>query len=172
MSTIKNQRARFKVGDWVAFLYGTRNLFAQIIEARGPLGINRRHLYGIRVAGETDEPDCFEVPEDALTAVTSPDKAAIIKYLKEGGLVAMLRSNLGERGVQPKVWLTYARRGEVTHTFLPERGVVGGAAVPYFALHEDKVFTGKEGMVIDYLTRFGLDPTEAQEIVAAVGTAP
>ena len=38
MNAIRNKRGRFKVGDWVAFPYGTRNLVAQVVEAvRGRL---------------------------------------------------------------------------------------------------------------------------------------
>jgi len=54
----------------------------------------------------------------------------------------------------------------------PQRGVLGGAKVPYFALHETKVFAGKEEQVIDFLASFGLTRHEAEEVIAAVGTAP
>jgi hypothetical protein len=52
MRSTKKERARFKVGDWVWFLYGTSNTFAQIIEDRGPLGFKGRHLYRIRIDRE------------------------------------------------------------------------------------------------------------------------
>src|SRR5216110_3139550 len=172
MNATKNKRGRFKVGDWVAFPYGTRNLVAQVVEARGPLGIHRRHLYRILVAGESTEPDSFEMPEDELAAATPPDSAAIAKYLTEGGLVAILRSHLGGGQNPPKVWLTYTARGDVIHTFVAERGVVGGATVPFFALQGGNVFTDKQDQVVDFLTSFGLTQPEAQEVVARVGTAP
>ena len=44
--------------------------------------------------------------------------------------------------------------------------------VPFFALHEDKVFTGKENEVVGFLASFGLGRAEGKEVVAAVGTAP
>ena len=69
-------------------------------------------------------------------------------------------------------WLTYKPRGGVTHTFAAERGVVGGSAVPYFALHEEKGFGGKADEVVAFLGSFGLARTEAEDVVAAVGTAP
>src|SRR6266849_3466680 len=105
MSTTKKNNGRFKVGDWVAFPYGNKNLIAQVVEARGPLGINRRHLYRILVPREFDEPDSFEMPEDELAAAAPPDKPAIIQYLKGGGLEEMLRSHLSGGREQPKVWL-------------------------------------------------------------------
>jgi hypothetical protein len=110
MSATRKKNGRFKVGDWVAFPYGTRNLIAQVAEARGPLGVNRRHLYRILVPSESGEPDSFEMPDDELAAAGPPDKTAIIRYLKEGGLVEMLRSNLNGGRHQPKVWLTCTSR--------------------------------------------------------------
>lgn len=171
MSTTNRARPRFKVGDWVSFPFGAGKAFAQVTEDRGPLGVRRRRLYGVRVEREYTEPDSFEMPEEDMEAVPPPDKAAVMQFLKEGGLVSILRSNLGVRD-HPKVWLTYKPRGGITHTFLPERGVVGGAAVPYFALHEDKVFAGKQNEALTFLESFGLSRPEAKEVVAAVGTAP
>jgi len=75
MSTTKKTRARFKVGDWVTFLYGTRNVIAEVIELRGPLGIKGRHLYRIRMGRKAAEPDCFEVAEDEMQPASPPDKA-------------------------------------------------------------------------------------------------
>ena len=66
----------------------------------------------------------------------------------------------------------HTTRGEVTHTFDAQRGVLGGASVPFFALHEDRVFAGKEAQVIEFLANFGLSRGEAEEVVASVGTGP
>ncbi len=172
MTTAKKQSGPFKVGEWVQFQYGTWNPIAQVIEARGPLGANRRHLYRIRLDREAEEPDSFELPEDALQAVPVPDKPAIMAYLKNGGLVKILHANLGGGQNQPKVWLTYTPQGAVTHTFNAERGMIGGAKVPFFALHEKKVFTAKQEEVIAFLAKFGLTRAEADKVLRSVGTAP
>lgn len=171
MSATRNGTRRFKVGDWVSFPYGTRNLIAQVIEDRGPLGINRRRIYRVLVDREPDEPDSFEMPEDDLATVPPPDRAAVKQYLKNGGLLAILRSHLCEKRDQPRVWLTYTPRGAVTHTFSPERGVIGGARVPFFALHEEKVGADKMADVLSLLERLGRSGTDAEEILAAVGIA-
>jgi hypothetical protein len=172
MSTTKRKNGRFKVGNWVAFLYGTRNVFGQIVEARGPLGYKHSELYRIRVAGVTDEPDWFELSEDDFTAAAPPDKRAIIKYLKEGGLVTILRANLGGGPEKPSVWLTFKRRGEITHSFAAASGVVGGAAIPFFALQGARIYTPKQGEVIRFLESFGLTDAEAQEVITVVGREP
>jgi hypothetical protein len=172
MSTTKQRKARFKVGDWVTFVFGPQRVFAQIVESRGILGVKPRPFYRIRLDRDSTEPDSFELPEEELEQAALPTKAAVSRYLKEGGLVAILRSNLGDGVDHPRVWLSYSPSGAVTHTFIAERGVVGGAKVPYFALHERKVFTGKQDEVIAFLLTFGLTRGEAEEIVAAVGTAP
>ncbi len=172
MKTKKKEKGRFKIGDWVSFPYGIQQAFAQVIEDRGPLGVNHRHLYRIRFPRDHSEYDSFELPDPYLEPAPPLDKATVLRYLKEGGLVAMLQSNLigGKEG--PRVWLTYGPRGEVTPTFLADRGLIGGELVPFFALQEDKVFTGKIDQVVRFLHSFGLTHTEAEEVLAAVGTAP
>src|SRR4051794_31653080 len=130
MSMVHTTSARFKVGDWVSFQFGARRATAQIIEDRGPLGVNGERIYRIRLDRDSTEPDEFELREAQLEPASLPDKSAVLKYLKEGGLVAILRSNLTGGKQQPKVWLSYTPRGAATHTFTARRGVIGGATVP------------------------------------------
>ncbi|MBI1915830.1 MAG: hypothetical protein HYS12_14015 [Planctomycetes bacterium] len=172
MKVKKTHRPRFKVGDWVSFPFAVETVFAQIIEDRGPLGFKGRPMYRIRLDLTWAEPDMFEMPEDELEAVPPPGKAAIMKFLKEGGLVALLQANLIRGENQPRAWLSYTRTGGLTHTLSRQRGVLGGAAVPYFALIEDKVYTPKLDQVLDFLASFGLNRDEAKEVVEVVGTAP
>jgi hypothetical protein len=172
MSTSTKASNRFKVWDWVSFHYGVGSLMAQVVEQRGPLGRNQRELYRVRVVREIGEPDEFELPEDELQSASVPDHGAVIDYLKGGGLVAILRANLNGGANQPRVWLTYTPRGSVTHTFDSERGILGGATVPFFALHEGRIFAGKEKDVVEFLASFGLDRAEAELLITTVGTAP
>jgi hypothetical protein len=72
MRTPDQRAGRFKVGDWVSFQFGTRSVVAQVIEARGPIGVNGRRLYRIRLDREFTEPDMFEMPEDDLQAASPP----------------------------------------------------------------------------------------------------
>lgn len=69
MGTAHSQTPRFRVGDWVSFRYGSRQVRAQIIEDRGSIGVNRRRLYTVRAGDEANEVVTFEVPEDDLTPV-------------------------------------------------------------------------------------------------------
>jgi hypothetical protein len=172
MRTASTTAARFRVGDWVTFLYGPGNVFAQVIEDRGPLGVNRRRLYGVRLDRGAEEPDFIEIPEDDLEAASPPNTEAVFRYFAQGGLVSILRANLSGGRNQPRAWLTFTPRGDLAHTFTQESGVVGGAKVPFFALHEDKVFAGKRDEVVAFLTSFGLSRREAEEVVSSVGTAP
>jgi hypothetical protein len=123
------------------------------------------------VGENAGEPDTFEVREDDL-ASAQPERAEIVNYLREGGLVAILRSNLAGGKQQPKAWLAFDPRGALTHTFTAERGVIGGAPVPFFALHENHIFTPKVGEVIDFVMRFGLTRSDAEDIVRSVGATP
>ena len=171
MSTAHRRSSQIRVGDWVSFLYGTRRVWAQVVEDRGPLGVNRRRLYTIRLGDEPTEAMTFEVPGDDLTPVV-PAKAEVIEYLKGGGLIAILQSNLGGGRNQPRVWLAFDSHGSLTHTFIAERGVLGGDVVPFFALQEKRIFTPKSSEVVSYLSTFGLTPAEAEDVVRSVGTVP
>jgi hypothetical protein len=176
MSTAHRKTARFKVGDWVSFRYGVRPVWAQVIEDRGLLGVGRTRLYRIRMGDEpggeeSEEPVEFEVPEDDLTRAR-PEHGAVIDYLKQGGLLAILQSNLGGGRSQPRVWLTFDPRGKIVHTFDKARGLFGGKTVPFFALQEYLVFRPKEDEVIEFLTSFGSSESEARDVIKAVGTAP
>lgn len=73
MKVTHNGREKYKVGDWVSFPYGAMTLVAQIIEARGPLGVNGRHIYRIRVPRGAEEPDCFEMPGDEMERASPPE---------------------------------------------------------------------------------------------------
>lgn len=73
MKATRNGSKRFKVGDWVTFPFGARNALAQVIEARGPIGVNGRHLYTIRLLRKDAEPDCFELPGDELEKAAPPE---------------------------------------------------------------------------------------------------
>jgi hypothetical protein len=74
MSKTRRPKARFKVGDWVTFLIGTRNAVVQIIEDRGPIGVKGRRLYRIERQFEDREPDRFEMPEEDLAAAEPPSE--------------------------------------------------------------------------------------------------
>jgi len=171
MNAMRERAPRFRVGDWVSFPYGTGDIWAQIVEDRGPLGVDRRRLYRVRIDGDSGEPVSFEMREDDLSPA-APEKAAALRYLKEGGLVAILQASFAGGRSQPRVWLTFDSRGNVTHTFTAERGLIGGAKAPHAALHEDKIFTPKQEQVVEFLTAFNLTRPEAEEVVRAVGTAP
>jgi len=168
MSTVRAKPAKFRLGDWVTFRYGVRPVFAQIIEDRGPLGADRRRLYRIRVDWDLDESTEFEMPEDEMERAV-PDKAAVLDYLKRGGLVEILGRNDqgGPVRNQPKVWLTLSPRGEVSYTFAADRGLIGsGATVPF-----DGSDRHKRPQVLEFLQSFGLTQGEAEEVVEAVWPA-
>jgi hypothetical protein len=171
MNAVRTKRPKFRLGDWVTFQYGVRPVFAQIIEDRGPLGANRRRLYRIRIDWELNESTDFEMPEDEMEKAV-PDTAAILRYLKQGGLVEILHTNLRGGKDQPRVWLTFNSGGEVSYTLDASRRCIGkGVVVPFWALHENKVFLPKKEAVLDLLASFGLTRGEAEEVVEAVGTA-
>jgi hypothetical protein len=50
--------------------------------------------------------------------------------------------------------------------------LIGGKAVPFFALLEDRVFRPKSREVIEFLRGFGLDEAQAEGVIQSVGLAP
>jgi hypothetical protein len=74
MSNFRKRAAQFRVGDWVTLLYGPQRVLAQVVEDRGPLGVNRRRLYRIRLGQDPGEAGTFEVREEYLEPAVKPQK--------------------------------------------------------------------------------------------------
>ena len=151
MTTLQRPAHSFQVGDRVRVPLGQRHSVGVIVEDHGAIGVDRRRLLRVQEPMEPFEPLVLVVPEEELEPVadngqapTALYKAKIIDYLANGGLISILRSNLLGGKSQPRVWLCLDNLGNVTHTFLAERGLIGGETVPFGAAHEDKVFTPKQ----------------------------
>ena len=89
MSSAARPVPRFQVGDWVSFLYGPRQVLAQIVEDRGLLGMKGRRLYRVRLEPEQGETSTFEVPEETLEIAEGPAEEnpllkATLAYLSRG----------------------------------------------------------------------------------------
>jgi hypothetical protein len=167
---VKARRARYRVGDLVGFLFGVQRAVAQVIEDRGPLGVNGRRVYRIRHLSGMDDPTDFELPEESLEPVTlSTDD--VREYLGGGGLVNILGRNPGSEPTPPRAWLSYTTLGHLTHTFDPENGVRGGAEVPLFALNGRKIAASEQGRVAAFIRSFGLSTADADEVVRRVGVS-
>ncbi|MHB1426941.1 MAG: hypothetical protein ACYC3I_27620 [Gemmataceae bacterium] len=178
MST-KHRRPSFRIGDRVRVDMGRRKLTGVIVEDLGPLGVQGRRLFQVDFPMDPDDPMSMMLPEDEMELIPPEeecnrpmDKQKIVEYLIHGGLTSILRSNLAGGKNQPRVWLCPDQLGNVTHTFVPERGVVGGQVVPSAALRENKIFTPKLDSVLSFIQSFGLDRREAEKVVSEVGTAP
>lgn len=178
MSTIHGQSS-FHVGDRVRVNFGRRQLAGVIVEDRGAIGAQGRHLFQVNIPMDPFEPMMVELPADEIEAVAAGteaalpiDKQKVTDYLANGGLISILRSNLSGGRNQPRVWLCLDNLGNVTHSFISERGVLGGQQVPFWAVHDAKVFTAKQDLVVSFVESFGLTPQEAEKVVSEVGTAP
>ncbi len=179
MKKVRTSKPPFSLGDRVKFAIVQGTVSGVIVQDRGEVRIPGRHLYRVEVAADPDEPAYFIVasdeiePDDTPDPPPVPDKARVMEYLKKGGLVSVLRQNTPGGRSQPHVWLCFDTLGNVTHTFRPERGGLGGEAVPFGTLHENmRVFSAKKDRVAKFLESFGLTAAEADEVIRAVGTAP
>jgi hypothetical protein len=178
MSTIRGNSS-FHVGDRVRFDLGRRKLTGVVVEDRGAIGVGGRRLFQVEVPTDPFEPMMMEMPEDELELVppgsekvTPLDKGKVIEYLVNGGLISILHSNIAGGKNQPRVWLRPDNLGNITYTFVPERGVIGGQVVPDRAVRAFKVFTPRRDAVVSFVESFGLNHREAERVVAEVGTAP
>lgn len=177
MSVAQGQ-SPFHLGDRVRIDFGRRKLTGVIVEDRGAIGAQGRHLFLVDIPMDPFEPMSVELPEDEIESIASEsetirqiDKRKITDYLVNGGLISILRSNLGGKN-QPRIWLCLDQLGNVTHTFVSARGVIGGQLVPFWSVHDDKVFTPERDSVLSFVEGFGLNHREAEKIVSEVGTAP
>src|SRR3954451_1183678 len=57
---------RFRLGDWVSFPVGFRRTLAQVVEDRGPVGMQGRRLYQLQIDRGGDGGTAIEVPEADL----------------------------------------------------------------------------------------------------------
>lgn len=176
MST--TQSGAYHVGDRVAFDYGRGTVTGVIVEDHGAIGVKGQRLFQVQVPMEPDEPLLVELAEDEIRPAPSTDPgpsvdpAKAVEYLANGGLISLLRANRAGGKNQPRAWLCPDVLGNVTHTFVPERGVVGGQLVPFGAVHDDKVFAPRRDAVLTFLESFGLGRAAAERVLATVGTAP
>ena len=115
--------------------------------------------------------------EDEMEAIVpgseSPpfiDKKKAITYLANGGLYSMLLENMAGGRNQPRAWLCLDTYGNITHTYYPERGVIGGQVIPSGAMREGRVFAPKRDVVATFLESFGLTHQEAERVISEVGT--
>lgn len=169
--------APFHVGDRVRIEFGRGKVTGEVVEERGPIGGQGSRLYQVLVPMEPFEPMLMELREDEMevangTATPTIGKQQIINYLGNGGLVAMLQANTAGGKNQPRAWLCLDTLGNATHTFRPERGLIGGQVIPFAALREGKVFAPKREMVESFVESFGLNRREAASIVATTGVSP
>ncbi len=176
--SVTQGESRFHVGDRVRVDLGRRKLTGVIVEDRGAIGAQGRRLFQVDIPMDPFEPMSVELPEDEMEAIAPGTEVArpidsqrTIDYLVNGGLISILRSNISGGKNQPRAWLCLDQLGNVTHTFIPERGEIGGQLVPFWAVHEDKVFTPKRDSVLSFVESLGLNRLEAEKVVSEVGTA-
>jgi hypothetical protein len=180
MSTSRQKGPAFNVGDRVQFLHAGRNLPGIVIQDRGPVGIGGRRLYRVAVPDEPFDPVTFVMPEEELELGESPaakrqllTTTKIVDYLRSGGLEAILMSANPHGQEQPRVWLCLDTHDNVTHTFRPEHGMVGGATVPAVAPSGDlRASEETREPLTNFLAHFGLSPGEAEDVIEAVGSRP
>lgn len=169
-------RKAISVGDDVCFTLGTTTVHGIVIDDRGPIGANRVHILTVRISNAPYDDETIEMPEDELALAKQADKpiprASIVKYLENGGLVQILKSNMSGGKNQPSVALKRDALGNVVHTFMVERGSVGGANVPFLALQDDRIFAPKRKEVLVFLSTFGLSKSDAKRIIETIGTFP
>jgi hypothetical protein len=78
MSSVTESVPRFRFGDWVSFLVGSRKVLAQVVEDRGPVGIQGHRLFQLQLERGEDGGRTIEMPEadlEAAPAITTAEVA-------------------------------------------------------------------------------------------------
>ena len=162
------------VGQRVQIPFGVGKVSGTIVEDRGPIGVGGRRLFLISIPNDPDDPDVVMRAEDELEDDTTQAEALtpteIQAFLESGGLISILRRN--NAGGAAPVWLCRDSLGNLTFTFTEERGLIGGAPIPFSSLHGDKVFKPRIPEVLEFLTGLGLSPKSSRAIISRVGHAP
>jgi hypothetical protein len=83
MSSATMLAPRFRLGDWVSYPVGFRRALAQIVEDRGPVGIQGRRLYRLQIDRGEDGGTSIEVPESDLAA---PPEITTAELARKNGL--------------------------------------------------------------------------------------
>lgn len=125
-------------------------MIGKVIEDNGPLGVRGRHLYRVELPMDPDEPYIAALSEDDMELVapgSEPvpviEKQRLAEFLVNGGLFSILRTNMPPKTPPPLVWICFDNLANLTYTFNPERGVIGGAVPPAVAICDDKIANGK-----------------------------
>jgi hypothetical protein len=100
--------SRFRVGDWVSFLYGPRKVRAQVIEDRGPLGVHGRRIYRVRVDVEDGESARLEQLEEDLESAEAPESTnpllnTTLEHLRQGRQFTKISPERYNETREPKV---------------------------------------------------------------------
>jgi hypothetical protein len=163
-------------GMLVRVPFGPGTVNGRIIEDRGPVGARGRHLYTVEVPSDPDDPFLLVLAADDIEDDYVPDEPIepdeVREFLLNAGLISILRRNMLGGANQPSAWLCRDTLGNVTFTTHPDRGMIGGSRIPFFARRGERVFTPKRDEVVAFVESFGLSRDAAEEVVEAVGTAP
>ena len=170
---------RVSIGDRVRFSLGTSCILGVVVEDRGPIGARSARIFRVRVSNDPYDDKVFEMPEDEIDVVGQDawqgeaiHAGEAMEYLERGGLIRILRAGMSGGKTQPRAWLCRDSLGNATHTFSPDRGVLGGAIVPFSALHDNRVFTPKRDDVLSFLNAFELSSKDSEHVLQTVGMAP
>src|SRR5262249_42968066 len=140
------------------------------------VGYNGPRWYTVQITMDPDEPQPWTVEEakmepDTISRVPL-EQLEIIEFLKES-LWGILLWNPSTEREDPVVWLSRGSTGQITYTFSPRRGLIGGRLVPEYALGRGhQIDARKKDEVAEFLLGFGLTPEEAEDVIQAVGVAP
>lgn len=160
----------FHEGDRVRFDFGGHQVTGKIIEDRGPLGVRGRRLYRVELPMDPYDPHIVSLAEDETELVPPGepppvlDRKKVIDYLPYA-LGSLLEANVPRKIPPPSVWLCLDNLGNITYTFNPERGLLGGESPPLAAVRNNKIVANKRDAVASFLESFGLSPNEAERVM-------
>jgi hypothetical protein len=176
VSQTKSAKGLFRIGDRVLVPWNPP-IVGRIVEDRGLLGRHGNRIYSVLVEFDPEDGEnmVLELPAEDLEPAIDPepvlDTAKIIDYFKRGGLIALLGTNRIGGRLRPNGWLRLNRRGDVVYSLEPGPGYRGGQTIPFHALYRGKhILEPFKDEVVSFLESFGLDRSQANDVISAVGT--
>lgn len=164
------------VGNKVLIEMPSGPIEGTVFEDCGPLARDNSHIYGIVLHHDPYEDTITQLPENHIVMAGEEvpplepiTNAEAFDYLL-GTFQIMLYAGYDEHRYA-RVWLKrgYSHNGMLTHTYFPERGMLGGGGVPYDVLWNNKLKQTRLDEVRTFLKTFELTDEQVETIITKIG---
>ena len=166
---------KIRVGDRVAFDWVFNHLVGIVVEITAPILPGKKRLIRVSVPNDPYEEETYPITIDDISAVgdeiPTPEaitNAEAFDYI-QNSLLSIIYAGYDEHRYA-RVWLKREHgNGFLTHTYVPDRGMLGGGGVPYDVLWNNKLKQSRLDEVRTFLKSFQLAHEQVESIIHKIG---